>query len=489
MIDLVFDATLDRVLSTSDTLLLVAREKALADLPTAIPGVIRKLATELASEAKPGDLGATASTLVDAEKKSKRRLRRLVVGALPDRVSRHGSPARAPMVEKVVGAAGFAAKRGPHGIVVVLEESGHLYAALAAIVRAFPKFSKKSNGELADANVSVTAILENGEVVEVNEHTVRVLETTRRISELVDTPPAELHPAAFAEAAKVMLGDRVEIHEIVGEALLTEGLGGIHAVGRAAVVAPRMLVARYRPAKPKGAEVALVGKGITFDTGGLHLKARGNMETMKCDMGGAGAVLGAFHVLVSEEIRRPLSLVLCMAENAIGPTAYKPDDILVMHSKKTVEVNNTDAEGRLLLADGVSYAARVLGAKVVIDAATLTGAQLYATGSSHAAIVSNSGKLERLLVDAGYATGDLAHPLLFAPEFMKGEFKSPVADMRNSVKNRMGPQTSAAAQFIFNHIEDLEVTWGHVDLAGPAFRNDRATGFGVALIAEAVRRA
>ncbi|MBI2374530.1 MAG: leucyl aminopeptidase family protein [Deltaproteobacteria bacterium] len=470
-------------------MLFVAREGAYLDPPAALSAQLRRLLVELSVDAKPGDLGATASTLVEADKKSKRRLRRLVAGVLPNKISRHGSPARAPMVEKVVGAAGFSAKRGPHGIIVALEHKSHLYAALAAIVRSFPKYSRKSNGEETDSLMRITVIDEAGAAIAVDETTKLTLETTRRMAELVDLPPAELTPAAFADVARELLGSSVAIEELVGDALLEAGLGGIHAVGRAALVPPRMLIARYRPERAKGKELALVGKGITFDTGGLHLKARGNMETMKCDMGGAAAVLGAFRVLVAEAPRRPLSLVLCIAENAIGPTAYKPDDVITLHSKKTVEINNTDAEGRLLLADGVSYAGRVLGAKTVLDAATLTGAQLYATGSTHAAVVSNSDKLERILVDAGYSTGDLVHPLLFAPEFMKGEFKSPVADMRNSVKNRMGPQTSAAAQFVYNHIEDLDLTWGHVDLAGPAFRNDRATGFGVALLAEAARRA
>jgi leucyl aminopeptidase len=137
------------------------------------------------------------------------------------------------------------------------------------------------------------------------------------------------------------------------------------------------------------------------------------------------------------------------------------DDILTLHSKKTVEINNTDAEGRLLLADGTSYAARELGADVVLDAATLTGAQLIATGDLHGAVVSNDEELERILVEAGRTTGDLTHPLPFAPELYKPEFKTPYADMRNSVKNRNNAQSSCAAQFVYWHIEDLDVRWGH----------------------------
>jgi probable aminopeptidase NPEPL1 len=234
--------------------------------------------------------------------------------------------------------------------------------------------------------------------------------------------------------------------------------------------------------------VALVGKGVTYDTGGLHLKARGNMETMKADMGGAAAVLGAFAVLAAQKPRHRLSLLLCMAENAIGPAAYKPDDVLTLHSGKTVEINNTDAEGRLLLADGCSYAARKLGADVIVDAATLTGAQGVATGDLHAAVIANDEALEQALCNAGLATGDLCWPLPFAPELYRSEFASPIADMRNSVKNRSNAQVSCAAEFIHWHLDGTKARWGHVDLASPAFRGDRGTGFGVALLVETVRR-
>jgi probable aminopeptidase NPEPL1 len=222
---------------------------------------------------------------------------------------------------------------------------------------------------------------------------------------------------------------------------------------------------------------------------------------MKSDMGGAAAVLGAFRVLAAEVSSRPsgpeglpirLSLVLCIAENAMDAKSYKPDDILRMHSGKTVEINNTDAEGRLLLGDGCSWAARELGADVIIDAATLTGAQLIATGLVHAAVMSNDDGLERTAIAAGRDSGDLVHPLPFAPELYLHEFRSPVADLRNSVANRNNAQSSCAAQFVYAHIADAPHAatrrWCHIDLAGPAFPKERASGYGVALIAEMVRR-
>ncbi|MEE9127745.1 MAG: M17 family metallopeptidase, partial [Planctomycetota bacterium] len=300
----------------------------------------------------------------------------------------------------------------------------------------------------------------------------------------------DMNPEKMVSEARGLLrgGNNLSTKVVVGNDLLKAKLGGIHAVGRCAVKAPRMLVVTYTPPRPTGKHIALVGKGITYDTGGLHIKGRGMMETMKSDMGGSAAVLGAFKTLVSSGCKQKLSLVLCLAENAIGPSSYKPDDVLTMHSGKTVEINNTDAEGRLVLADGVSYAARVLKVGVILDAATLTGAQLIATGNNHAAIFSNSADLEKIVVQAGLRSGDLVHPLPFAPEFYKREFRSPIADMRNSVKNRANAQSSCAAQFIYWHIEDTKVDWCHVDLAGPAFLSDRGTGFGTALLAETVRQ-
>jgi probable aminopeptidase NPEPL1 len=298
-----------------------------------------------------------------------------------------------------------------------------------------------------------------------------------------------MHPQAITkEARKLLQGlPNVKLSEIAGDKLLANNLNGLHAVGRTAVKAPRLVVATYDPKKKGAKHVALVGKGISYDTGGLNIKVGGSMSGMKADMGGAAAVLGAFRVLASAGCKHKVSLLLCLAENAVGPTAYKPDDILHMHSGKTVEINNTDAEGRIVLADGVSWAARKLKADIILDAATLTGAQMVSTGLLHGAIVSNDDTLEAQFLAAGRATGDLTHPLPFAPEFYKGEFRSAVADMRNSVKNRMNAQSSCAAQFIYWHIEDCASQWCHLDMSGPSMSGDRASGYGVALISEVVR--
>jgi probable aminopeptidase NPEPL1 len=439
------------------------------------------LAVELAKTIEPGDLGSSATTLTGVEPPI------LGVGVLPDKVSRYNAASRGECVRRVM--AGLKAGKGKLAIILVVDDPAHVLPQAIAIGRCFPLYDGKSNAK--PRRVQLLAVDRQGKLVKAEPQLAHTVEVIRETAELVDTPPSDLDPERFIARARTYLdGLHVEIEEIVGEQLLERGLRGIHAVGRAALSAPRVLVASYQPARVREGQrhIALVGKGVTYDTGGLHIKPRGGMETMKCDMGGAAAVLGAFRLLVAARCRHRISMVLCVAENAIGPTAYKPDDVLTMHSGKTVEINNTDAEGRILLADGVSWAARELGADTILDAATLTGAQLVATGVVHAAIISNDHELEQALISAGYRSGDLVHPLPFAPELYKAEFSSQVADMVNSVRDRANAQTSCAAQFIYNHLAGTEVRWGHVDLAGPAFRKERATGFGAALLASCVTK-
>jgi len=444
-----------------------------------LPKELQALVQELGAEASPGLLGGGSTSRTSLGT-------RLSVGALADTPSRHNAPSRAEGIRRLCAGSGIAgSKRG--AVLVVLDDAEHALAAVNAIGRSLPTFTAKSH-KAREGTLTIALVLANGTPVPVDATMQAIVSHARAAAHLVDTPPTELDPAALAAAAKRVLRPLrgVRVKELVGDALLRAKLGGIHAVGRCARSAPRLLLAEIGP--KRGPHVALVGKGVTYDTGGLHLKARGAMETMKSDMGGAAAVLGAFAVLAAQKPRHRLSLLLCLAENAIGPAAYKPDDVLTLHSGKTVEINNTDAEGRLLLADGCSYAARVLGADVVLDAATLTGAQGVATGDLHAAVISNDDGVEQALCAAGRATGDLCWPLPFAPELYRSEFASPIADMRNSVKNRSNAQVSCAAEFVHWHLDGVKVRWGHVDLASPAFRSDRGTGFGVALLVETVLR-
>ncbi len=440
------------------------------------------LLRKLGAATAPGDRGASASTL------SSGKIGQLMVGVLPNEGSRYNSPSRAAAIHRVVASSGIGRKK-KGAVLLILDDAAHVLPACNAIGRALPELSLKS-GKKSAKSLRIGAIDKRGKVISIDKSTKETVTSNRIAARLVDTPPTDLNPTAYARVIRATLKGipNVTIKEIKGDALLKAKLGGIHAVGRCAVEPPRMIIATYAPPRATGKHFALVGKGITYDTGGLHIKGRGGMEGMKADMGGSAAVLGAFRTLTTTKaVRNKVTLIMCLAENAIGPAAYKPDDVITMHSGKTVEINNTDAEGRLLLGDGVSYAARVLKADTIIDAATLTGAQLIATGLLHAAVFSNDAKLEQTAVESGTRSGDLCHPLPFAPEFYKQEFATPLADMRNSVKNRGNAQSSCAAQFIYWHIEDTQAKWLHIDLAGPAFPSNRATGYGVALVAEMIR--
>ncbi|CAH0481254.1 unnamed protein product [Peronospora belbahrii] len=428
--------------------------------------------------------------------------------ALPTQVSRSNSLARPHAIASFVKSRSkLLTKRDAEQstddvVLVVLMLPAHTdtwFAAGTAVARAAPLYEHKH--QRTNALPVTTKTLTESDKLEVvyqtpltSEETTLVQHTANAIqlaSRLVDAPPNELHSDAFiAEARAVAERTKSKIVVIQGKELLDQGFGGIYGVGKAATHKPALVCVSH---VPEGGEdvkgVAMVGKGIIFDTGGLSIKTGGSMVGMKRDMGGAASLLAAFEAACHAKNttdKIPLHVVLCVAENSVGPDSTRVDDILVMYSGKTVEVNNTDAEGRLVLADGVAYAVKHLNPKVIVDMATLTGAQGIATGSRIGAIYTNDGELENLAVQAGKVSGDLVHPMPYAPEFHRLEFKSTIADMKNSVKNRANGQVSCAGQFIANHLGEFEQTgkWLHVDMAYPVYTGDdeRSTGFGVAFI-------
>ena len=231
------------------------------------------------------------------------------------------------------------------------------------------------------------------------------------------------------------------------------------------------------------AHLAIVGKGLVYDTGGLCLKPREHMSNMKSDMAGAAAALGALCLAAETHLDCDLTALLCLAENGIGPEALRPDDIITLYSGKTVEINNTDAEGRLVLADGVAYASRHLAPDYIVDIATLTGAQLMCTGKRHAGLLTPSQALQDTLFRAGRACGEPVFPMLYAPELLMDEFRSDLADMKNSCKDRLNAQSSCAGHFVEAHLApDWHGGYAHIDIAGPAWDGERATAYGSLLL-------
>ncbi len=409
---------------------------------------------------------------------------KVVLSLLPEKVSKDNSPSRREWIYQQLDAVD-----GDEMITVVLcvDKPEHLAPAVTAVARRLRLTNYRQNAK--PRHYQLLAVNSQGEVLALDPSLKSLAEEVSWSCRLADTAPQDLSPLSFSKeiSAKFKGQEHVTIKEIVGTKLLSEGLGGIYAVGKAAAEEPRMVILDY---KPRGTRrtVVLAGKGVCYDTGGLSLKAGASMVGMKGDMGGAAAVLAAFSYMTQNGFPHRLIACVGIVENAIGPGAMRNDDVLTMHSGKTVEVNNTDAEGRLVLADCLSYCARKYAPQLLIDAATLTGAQMVATGYLHAGIISNREDLEQLARKVGRETGDLVVPLPFAPELYQAEFRSQVADMVNSVKNRSNAQTSCAAQFIYSHIDDLDIPWLHIDMAGPA--NTPAglgTGYGIQLISRLAR--
>ncbi|MEN0067289.1 MAG: leucyl aminopeptidase family protein [Myxococcota bacterium] len=457
-----------------DTLLIIGRKARLLEpdvmglLPSRMPHATWQ---SMLKRCDPGDWGRVVSTWTGDTPA------RVAAGVLPEGISRHNSPARAFAIPGLVANAG---QKGNVGLVLALEHPNHDVASAIAVARALPTFTATSRR--VSREVTLWLQPRNGSI---NTEAVRQgIEAVRYAAHLTDQPPNRLGCDAFVAEARAVADDLgCDITVLRRPELKEQGMNGILAVGQAAEQSPALVVLDHVPSEPRKA-VAWVGKGIVYDTGGLSIKSKTGMPGMKTDMAGAAAVLAGFRAAVRLGTQDRLSAVLCIAENAVGSLAVRPDDIIEMGSGRTVEINNTDAEGRLVLADGVAWVTKRRRPQVLVDMATLTGAQSAATGKRHAALYCSDEALERRVVEAGRWSGDLVHPLPYAPELFRKEFHSTVADMRNSVKDRANAQSSCAGQFIGNHLfaSGFDGAWCHIDMAGPSVHAHRGTGFGVGLL-------
>ncbi|HAM02690.1 MAG TPA: leucyl aminopeptidase, partial [Acidimicrobiaceae bacterium] len=315
--------------------------------------------------------------------------------------------------------------------------------------------------------------------------------------DLVNEPPSTMTPARMAAAAEEYLGGLPALSlEVWDEGRIeAERLGGLLAVARGSAEPPRLIRAAFEPADPVEVEgrvphVVLVGKGITFDSGGLSLKTAEGMTTMKTDMSGAAAVLAVVGACAELAVRVRVTAIAPMTENMPGGRAQKPGDVLVARNGRTIEVLNTDAEGRLILADGLSLASE-LEPDVIIDLATLTGAAVVALGRTIAGLFANDDVLLERLGDAAVGAGERTWPLPLADEY-RSDIDSEVADMKNIGK---GGQAGAivAALLLERFVDDT--AWAHLDIAGPARSEEDSgvltkggTGFGVATLLEFLER-
>ncbi|TDT78245.1 leucyl aminopeptidase [Arthrobacter sp. AG258] len=293
---------------------------------------------------------------------------------------------------------------------------------------------------------------------------------------LVNTPPSHLYPESFAEAAKDLAkGLPVKVTVWDEKRLEKEGFGGIMGVGKGSSRQPRLVKVEYSPAKATS-KIALVGKGITFDTGGISLKPALNMGDMKSDMAGAAVVLNTVLAIAGLGLPVKATAWLCIAENMPGGAASRPADVLTMYGGKTVEVLNTDAEGRLVMADGI-VAASGEYPDAIIDVATLTGAQLIALGNRTAGIMGSDSVTGALKVAADRA-GELVWPMPL-PEELRPSLDSQVADLANIGERHGGMMTAAVflREFVGKDKAGAQIPWAHIDIAGPSFNNGSPYGY------------
>lgn len=304
---------------------------------------------------------------------------------------------------------------------------------------------------------------------------------THIVRDLINTPPSHLTPDSFCQKfKKLAAGTGVKV-EIFNDAQLAKlGYGGIIGVGQGSANKPRLLHLSYSPrkvGKGKLKRYALVGKGITFDTGGLALKPAQGMEAMKSDMSGAAAVSAAILAIAKLELNVAIDAWAPLAENMVSDTATRPSDIITIYGGKTVEVLNPDAEGRLVLADAMMKAAEV-GKKAggldgLIDVATLTGAQVVALGTRTSAVMTNNQKFNDQFLDLAKQTGEQFWPMPL-PEELRASLDSPVADLAN-IGDRMGGMLVAG--LFLKEFVDPELPWLHLDIAGPAYNDGKPHGY------------
>lgn len=348
---------------------------------------------------------------------------------------------------------------------------------------AFDEFRGSSKADRKPALKNISVYSNNAKRPEFTK-TLKRAETiskyTHIVRDLINTPPSHLTPDSFSQRfKKLATGTNVKV-EILGDVQLRKlGYGGIIGVGQGSANKPRLLHLSYTPkSKPKKLKrYAFVGKGITFDTGGLALKPAQGMEAMKSDMSGAAAVSAAILAIAELEIPVAIDAWAPLAENMVSDTATRPSDIITIYGGKTVEVLNPDAEGRLVLADAMMKAAEV-GKKAggldgLVDVATLTGAQVVALGTRTSAVMTNNEDFSAVFLKLAAQTGEQFWPMPL-PEELRASLDSPVADIAN-IGDRMGGML-VAGLFLKEFVAP-DLPWLHLDIAGPAYNEGKPHGY------------
>lgn len=371
-----------------------------------------------------------------------------------------------------------------------VELGGVPRAAMAAALRglAAGQYRFKITAKASPEKAVRTSVI--GIAPSLEKETSILADSIRFARDLVNMPPDQKHPALISKRVldrlKKIPSVRIETWD--EKRLKKERCNGILAVGIGSGHTPRIMILRYTPKNPKK-EIALVGKGVTFDSGGLNVKTYEGMKTMKCDMAGSAAVIGAFESIARRKLGVKVTAYVGFTENMLGPFAFKPGNVVTMRSGKTVEILNTDAEGRIVLGDLLDLAEKS-SADTIIDLATLTGACLVALGEETAGVFSTDDALAKKILDAGESVGESLWRLPLGRDY-RDKIKAEIADIKN-VGGRHGG-SSTAAQFLAEFVGRKK--WAHLDIAGPAYREGGssgrpggATGFGAATLVELITK-
>jgi leucyl aminopeptidase len=354
-------------------------------------------------------------------------------------------------------------------------------AQAGAAVRGPAKSGPAKSGRLAEVSlvgVTDSAALERGR---------ESAESVGWVRDLANAPSSTKTPQWLAQQAFDVLTP-VGIDVVIRDEqwLAENGFGGVLAVGGGSSSPPRLVHATWRPrGSGTGPHLVIVGKGITFDTGGLNLKPGGSMRTMNTDMAGGAAALGALRIIAERRVPRRVTVLVPIAENSMSGSAMRPSDVIRHYGGRTSEVGNTDAEGRLVLADALAYAVTRLRPDAIVDIATLTGAMMVALGTRIGGILSNSDELSTALLAAAETVDEPFWRLPLIDDY-EGQLHSEVADAQNAPGN---PGGITAALFLQHFVG--EVPWAHLDIAGPSrlgsdygYMPKGATGFGARLLAQ-----
>jgi leucyl aminopeptidase len=354
----------------------------------------------------------------------------------------------------------------------------------------FDRFKSKKDGDQDSAKrLEELTVIGADEIAEPVEAARVGAEAENFARELQDLPSNVVTPSYLAGRAKAIADEHDAVRcEVMGRRQIAEkGMGGLVAVSQGTAEEPQLIVLRYE-AGGDGETLGLVGKGVTFDSGGISIKPSGGMHEMKMDMSGAAAVLEAVSAIAKLELPINILAIIPSTENMPSGTAIKPGDIVTQLNGKTVEVNNTDAEGRLILADALAYSVE-LGADRIVDLATLTGAVIVALGSTYAGLISNDDDFAAEVEGAGARTGELAWRLPLHPEY-KDLTKGTAADLTNASAKRKA-STIYAGSFLEEFVDGKP--WVHLDIAGTAWDVGREytgkgpSGFGTRLLVDLAR--